>query len=844
MPLQDRFVDGFPADTSQPDYVIQRIIDGELRNCQSLEGTRALPGLRYPAYFAAAGEETGGWLGPALRRFAWHSGTQPWAGYLAGFLKMLVGPYCELTDETLLLLAKLGPQLQRNAGAADRQVNEAVVGHLRTRKYPLTPELIEALHSLVLHLVDVHCHVDATFDIAWRLWRAPENPNDGEPCFSARVRRDLRAMLEPEAADWSAFLDLRGRNSSADDEISAEHPGRLRRAVERIGLHSFASRLNGWIEWIESNQPAALSPVGRDLLVHLLHACRAAPALPIDEALYRLCGVRWAGQGNNLLTKEWLGALLVTLATRPTEKAFACAERLANSPDTSAFLEVRRLYDQLLAEVAGQSVPPREREGVDGYDMLCQPDLYRQQIVLDVFLRASLPVPHVPRPVFQSAWDCSEMGSTLVRRQATADPVRFIRAIASRLRWIGQVQTSAERGDDPHLCWSVALAEVQRKLLAAKPVLEHDDLIALVEADTLIRESASAREILPLLTDYTRQHGYSISLVEAIGRWHSSMHGSPAELNLRHRIGWLLWLEDVAPVRDEVCWSHRIRRDLRSMPGDSRTTWKALLENTNFVLSTKPTRKWERLARAALARVSTDRFRQRIRLWFEPFRAEEPLRLTVPGRDVLRNLMWHALVAQDPEVDEAVSWFGSAQWRTKRDKNCATRILPSFIYVMVERSPELAYTAMETLNRKGNGSLPPKAFRMYADFCARLGRKPSVEAPPTPKPPGVSEMLRSFVKRFANPSKLRVEGEDLVVTGVRDSYLIQVQESRITRRSDGRPVRLELDFSQPQFSAFRDVMDGWDLDNPFRPNYFRLMLCAQVLLRDDENAETIVAESE
>jgi hypothetical protein len=37
------FVDGFPADPGQPDYGVQAITDGELRNCQALEGTRGRP---------------------------------------------------------------------------------------------------------------------------------------------------------------------------------------------------------------------------------------------------------------------------------------------------------------------------------------------------------------------------------------------------------------------------------------------------------------------------------------------------------------------------------------------------------------------------------------------------------------------------------------------------------------------------------------------------------------------------------------------------------------------------------------------------------------------------------
>jgi hypothetical protein len=64
------------------------------------------------------------------------------------------------------------------------------------------------------------------------------------------------------------------------------------------------------------------------------------------------------------------------------------------------------------------------------------------------------------------------------------------------------------------------------------------------------------------------------------------------------------------------------------------------------------------------------------------------------------------------------------------------------------------------------------------------------------------------------------------------------------RRSDGRPIRLELDFSQPDFAGLRSMRDSQDLNYPFRPNYLRLMISVRVLMRDDINAERIVAESD
>ena len=134
-------------------------------------------------------------------------------------------------------------------------------------------------------------------------------------------------------------------------------------------------------------------------------------------------------------------------------------------------------------------------------------------------------------------------------------------------------------------------------------------------------------------------------------------------------------------------------------------------------------------------------------------------------------------------------------------------------------------------------------LQAYLELCAWLGRTPAVQAVQEPTPTVPTGVLASIVKRFGDASKIRMENDRLVVSGIREIYEIDVLESRIVRRSDGRPVRLELDFSQPALAMLRPMMDSQDLSDPFRPNYLRLMVCAPVLLRDDINAASIVVES-
>ena len=77
----------------------------------------------------------------------------------------------------------------------------------------------------------------------------------------------------------------------------------------------------------------------------------------------------------------------------------------------------------------------------------------------------------------------------------------------------------------------------------------------------------------------------------------------------------------------------------------------------------------------------------------------------------------------------------------------------------------------------------------------------------------------------------QLSGDSMVVSNAAsgERYEIGVRDGRIVRLSDGKTVRLEIDWSVPPFSPFKSMIDTGDLTNPFGRNYFRAMLCAQVL---------------
>jgi hypothetical protein len=853
----EAFVDGYPVDPSQPDYAIHRIIDGELRNCQGLEGSRALPGKLYPAYFASAREERAGWLRPALLRYEWNAGREPWAHYLSGLIRILLPSRGEfqtsLSPDTVLLLAQLGPLLQRNVSSADcYNLNKTVAANIRSRDQHLSAELIEASRKLVIHLVDVHCHDHGTFDIAWNLWRNPHVPHDEIDCLSTIVGRDLAEAGKAESAAWNAFWNLRGENKDPHNFIGAPYLKKTRAAVKAIGPDNFSFRFQDWIGRTAVAQPVRMTAACREVLILLLHGCRAEPPLPIDDALLTLSGLRWAGSGNALLQKEWLGDLLEVIAARPAARAFACAERLSINPDTSRFRAVSFAYHRLIEEITDDASVPEARKGVDEYDLNREPALYHHQLVLDRHLRARLPRERTKTPSEEPAeplWREVELPRMLAMRQVSADPKRYLRAIALRKNWL--VNTRKEPGiltktegtfgyevrevDRYHL-WICALAELEEHLLAARPLLDPEELTRVIESISLSPAPGSA-PLYEMVSAQVRSHGYSLELVGALERWRASLKRA-SNLYLRRRISRLLWFENVSPVQDNECWSSRIRKDLRSLTPDSRAAWEKLLQTARSGVS-KPSAKWQREAAAALTVVGPASFREKLREWFEPFRAAEPVKLTAAGRDILRNLLFYALVARDPGVDEAVFWFASAKWRTKKDQACARMLIPSFIFAVTQRPDEFASQTIETYLRQSAAPLTKKSYRMYEELCERLGRTPLVAPPPAPAPPDIAALKHQLMVNYLSGPSMKVEGDRLVVTGVRDSYSINIGDGHMVRRSDGCAIEVNLDAFDSVLAPFKDMLIGAPLMGAGSQNYFRVKICAKILAHDDENFKHI-----
>jgi len=87
--------------------------------------------------------------------------------------------------------------------------------------------------------------------------------------------------------------------------------------------------------------------------------------------------------------------------------------------------------------------------------------------------------------------------------------------------------------------------------------------------------------------------------------------------------------------------------------------------------------------------------------------------LTVTGRNILRVLIWYALIAEDPAVDRALGGFASAQWKTKENARCASQAEMAFAYVLAQRSPKQAAKVLGDWVQHGRAPLGSASRRIY-----------------------------------------------------------------------------------------------------------------------------------
>ena len=305
--------------------------------------------------------------------------------------------------------------------------------------------------------------------------------------------------------------------------------------------------------------------------------------------------------------------------------------------------------------------------------------------------------------------------------------------------------------------------------------------------------------------EYTKQHGYQLEMVEAVRAYNETLHGSVTNQARRQHVGWWLWLEDVTPIKADECWSSIVRADLRTFTGDRKKAWLELIANMSFAVVAKPPAKWVKIAQDALAKIDPQDFRDQIRRWMEPFKSDKPLRLSTPGRDALRCLIWDCgLFGSDPQLSEALSWISGAKWKNKESRDRLSKIEGPLNEILTASHPE----SVMKIERPAPKPADPQA--------------------------AMNKVMAQMLKSMPMGDRIEVHPDHILVRGERDQYRIGM-DGVITRRS-GVKAHVNLDAMPPYITQMlQPAIDAMDLaQGMFQPNQMRLFSLAYILANDTQ----------
>lgn len=372
--------------------------------------------------------------------------------------------------------------------------------------------------------------------------------------------------------------------------------------------------------------------------------------------------------------------------------------------------------------------------------------------------------------------------------------------------WLAQASGASNTGRAGQIL--LRLIDEASKALEAepKPAPESAEIIELLRKESY----AGFEEAVA----YTKKHGYKSDIVEAVRKYHGTLHGSVTDQARRQHVGWWLWLEDVTPIDADECWSSIVRADLRGFTGDRKRAWMDLISNVTFAIGSRMPAKWAKASEAALKAVGDEDFRARMRRWLAPTAPggseDKPLRLSVAGRDALRCLIWDCLFcAPDPELDQALLEIGRTKWKNKESRDRALKLEGPLAEVLGTRNPELARQL--SAERVETPAPPPQQFDPQAAMQKAMEKALSI------MPLG---------------DRIEMHPDHILVRGERDHYRIGM-DGVITRRSGSR-VRINMDALPSYLSQLAQPMiDAIDLQQGmFQPNRMRLITLATILAHD------------
>jgi hypothetical protein len=165
---------------------------------------------------------------------------------------------------------------------------------------------------------------------------------------------------------------------------------------------------------------------------------------------------------------------------------------------------------------------------------------------------------------------------------------------------------------------------------------------------------------------------------------------------VRTRLELVLWQDLGDSKFQPLCWTYALRAELHALPPEAKLPWQHLLQAFRRVDSVEPPKIWHSSAEPALKGFAPGEFSRRFQSWIDRPLTQPP-KLSTPGGQALKNLVWCAVLINDPALDEALLRLLNLPWKAKAQVD---KVAGAVGYLWSQRPRERALPALEQLHAK------------------------------------------------------------------------------------------------------------------------------------------------
>ena len=255
----------------------------------------------------------------------------------------------------------------------------------------------------------------------------------------------------------------------------------------------------------------------------------------------------------------------------------------------------------------------------------------------------------------------------------------------------------------PEYAAGSVLYDIACLLYAQKLPYTEDDVCALLEAsEHTCGHGGDVTPPLDIAHAYLRKHGFSERIVGAVRVYLANLRGvgSSRANSAKRRAAIMLLADPTELPHAESGWTAYFRSLLRDLPGNERRAWQrfilAMKANDVYVQPVS----WRKSSNELLTAVSPRGALARAAGWIRVGDNAALRVIKTGGSHTLKHLVWLlAAIGEDQALrtscDELVADLAKTDWTPKER---ATKFMKAAAYYLVERPPDVAWSALNALS--------------------------------------------------------------------------------------------------------------------------------------------------